>query len=91
MDINRTAVCGTLESSDAFVQVAPGDGTVTVTVDSVVKRQFGDAIEASILDVCQRLNVGSADIYINDRGALDCTIRARIETALIRAGKEETT
>lgn len=87
MDIRREAVCGTLESSDLFIEVKPGEGDIKIRIDSVVKRQFGAAIEASIRSVCAELHVGSANIYVSDRGALDCTIRARAQAALLRAGE----
>lgn len=90
MRINQAAVSGTLESSDILVQVQPSDGNqLALSIDSVVKRQFGDAIEASIREVCQAMGVTSAQIYVNDRGALDCTIRARVESALLRAGEDD--
>lgn len=91
MDIVRAAICGTLESSDIFVEVTPGQGALSIRIDSVVKRQFGRAIEASIREVCAELGVQNANVYVNDRGALDCTVRARVEAALLRAGGEEQT
>ena len=86
MKITQTASAGTMESSDIYVEVAPGDGAVTVKIDSVVKKQFGEAIEASVRETCAAAGVESASIYVNDRGALDCTVRARTEAALLRAG-----
>ena len=38
--------------------------------------------------VTDALGVSKAKITINDRGAVDCVIRARVETALKRAGGE---
>ena len=40
--------------------------------------------------VAEEAGVENADIKVQDFGALDCTIRARVETALERASKEET-
>lgn len=88
MRIVRTASAGTLESSDIFVEVGAGDGGLQIEIDSVVKRQFGSAIEASIREVCSEMGVADASIYVNDRGALDCTIRARTEAAILRAGRD---
>lgn len=89
MDITRSASAGTLESSDIYVVVTPFDGALHVEVDSVVKRQFGRQIEASIREVCADMGVTQASIYANDRGALDMTIRARAEAALLRASAPE--
>lgn len=88
MNIIRTAACGTLESSDALITVAPGDG-LQISIQSVVLRQFGAQIEASIRDVLRELEVTGAIITVEDRGAVDCVLRARCETALRRAAKEE--
>ena len=89
MRIKRTATSGSLESSDLFVEVSPNEATIDVSIDSVVKRQFGDQIEFSIREVAQKLGVKNAKIYVSDRGALDCTIRARVESAILRAGEEQ--
>ncbi len=88
MQIKRAATAGTLESSDIFVTVKPGTG-LDVAIDSVVKRQFGRAIELSVREVCGALGVTDAQIHVNDRGALDCTVRARVEAAILRAGEEK--
>ena len=89
MKIVRNFSAGTLESSDIYVEVSvPLAGGLQIKIDSVVKKQFGAAIERAIRDMCETLLVDDADIYVNDRGALDCTVRARVETALRRAGSE---
>ncbi|MDI9506568.1 MAG: citrate lyase acyl carrier protein [Candidatus Excrementavichristensenella sp.] len=88
MTIVRSAVAGTLESSDALVSIAPSR-QLEVHVESVVMKQFGDAIEASVRQVLRELSVTGAQIRVQDRGALDCTIRARVETAVLRGGEEK--
>ncbi len=85
MNPRNRAVAGTLESSDIFVEIAPGGGGVSLTLESPVKEQFGRAIEAAARDVLARLGVDDASVRLTDRGALDCTIRARVETAVRRA------
>ena len=86
-DIIRRATAGTLESSDVFVTLEPADG-LEIDIDSVVKEQFGQAIQATVEDVLRDLDVHAARLTITDRGALDCVIRARVETAVMR-GREE--
>ncbi len=85
MILQKRATAGTLESSDAYVEITPAD-TVTVEVESVVAAQFGDAIRDAALDVLAACGVQGAALRIVDRGALDCVIRARVETAVKRAG-----
>jgi len=88
MKIGRKAVAGTLESSDVFVEVAPGSGGITIDIQSVVYEQFGGSIEETIRDVLRQNGVEAGSVTVNDKGALECTIRARVETA-IKRGKGE--
>ena len=88
MEIKKTASAGTMESSDAYVQIAPGNGKLAIEVESVVMNQFGDAILAAVADVLQQQGIDNANVRIVDRGALECVIRARVETAVLR-GREE--
>jgi len=87
MEINRRASAGTLESSDAYVEIEPGQGTVDVEIQSVVAGQFGTQIECAVREVLAECGVDSAIVRVMDRGALDCVLRARVETAVLR-GKE---
>ena len=82
------ATAGTLESSDVFVTLEPWENGLEIEIDSVVKNQYGDAIRQAVEDVLREQNVTSARVSIVDRGALDCVIRARVETAVMR-GKGE--
>ena len=86
-DIICRATAGTLESSDVFVTLEPHDG-LRIDIDSVVKNQYGEAILHTVEDVLSELNVRNAKLSVVDRGALDCVIRARVETAVLR-GKGE--
>ena len=88
MEIKKLAFAGTLESSDAYVVVKPGTEGIRIDLNSVVSQQFGDAIREVIRDVLRELDVENADIDVIDKGALDCVLRARVETAVLR-GKEE--
>ncbi len=88
-EIIKAACAGTDEKSDVVVQVEPRAQGITVQVQSVVMNQFGPAIEASVRDVVQQLGVEAVSVTANDRGALDCVLRARVETALRRGMGEE--
>ena len=83
--ILRAASAGTMESSDAYVEVEPGSGGLEIQVESVVAQQFGEAIEAAVMDVLREQQVENAVVRVVDRGALDCVLRARVEAALLRA------
>lgn len=84
MEIRRSASAGTMESSDAYVEIEPGTGGLTVQLESVVQSQFGDAIQAVIREVLRENGVENASIRVIDRGALECVLRARVETAILR-------
>ncbi len=85
MNITRPAIAGTLESSDAQVTVEPGEGTIDLTIDSVVINQFGNQIRKVILDTLQHLGIDNIKITVVDKGALDCTLKARVEGAVYRS------
>ena len=86
MEILKNASAGTMESSDAYVEITPGTG-LNIRLESVVAQQFGDAIEQVVREVLSEQNVENANVRVVDRGALECVIRARVETAILR-GKE---
>ena len=87
-EIIKAAVAGTDEKSDAVITIEPCENGLQLEVKSVVMNQFGAAIEASVREVLQELGVQNAIVRVADRGALDCVLRARVETAVLR-GKGE--
>ncbi|HJC62119.1 MAG TPA: citrate lyase acyl carrier protein [Candidatus Blautia merdavium] len=89
MKIIRNAVAGTLESSDLFIQVEPDEKELHLEIDSVVANQYMNAIRAAVMKTLDEFHVTTGKIFIKDKGALDCVICARMETALKRGGVEE--
>ncbi len=85
MQILKSAVAGTLESSDCMVTVEPGEG-VSLSLSSSVMNQYGRQIKATVLETLERLGVENASVTVVDKGALDCTIKARVECAVFRSG-----
>lgn len=86
MKILKNASAGTMESSDVYVEIEPGTG-IQMELESVVAKQFGDSIRAVVSEVLREQGVTDCSVRIVDRGALECVIRARVETAILR-GKE---
>ena len=84
MEILKSAVAGTLESSDAMVTVEPGEG-ISVELSSSVMNQYGRQIKATVLETLERLEVKDAKVTVIDKGALDCTLKARVECAVFRS------
>ena len=85
MDILKRASAGTMESSDTYVEIEPAN-ELNINIESIVKKQFGDKIDAAVREVLADLGVSSASVRVVDRGALECVIRARVETAVKRSG-----
>ena len=83
-DIIKAAVAGTDEKSDAIVTVEPCEDGLQLEIKSVVMNQFGPAIEASVREVLEEMGVRNAVVKVADRGCLDCVLRARVETAILR-------
>ncbi len=88
MNIKKCASAGTMESSDVYVEIKPCDDGINIEVESVVEKQFGEKIRQTVNDVLAETGIENADVRIIDRGALECVIRARVETAVLR-GREE--
>ncbi len=84
MEIIQRASAGTLESSDAYVEIEPGTDGISLQLESVVMEQFGDTIKETVHQLLSELSVENANIRVIDRGALECVIRARVETAVLR-------
>lgn len=90
MNIVREALAGTLESSDLMVKVAPMADELEIIINSEVIKQFGEQIRQVVAETLQTLNVPTGLIIIQDKGALDCVIRARLQSAILRATDEPT-
>lgn len=84
MVIEKNAVAGTLESSDAQVVVEPYH-ELEVSIESSVINQYGGKIRATIMETLERLQVDCGRIMVVDKGALDCTLKARVECAVLRS------
>ena len=84
-EIRKNAAAGTMESSDAYVSVSPAD-KLTVEIESPVFNQYGKAIEKVVNETLSQLGVTKGTVKVTDKGAIDCVIAARVETAVKRAG-----
>ena len=85
MEILKPAAAGTLESSDAQVTVEPGENGIELSLTSSVMNQYGRQIKATVLETLERLDVSAAKVTVVDKGALDCTLKARVECAVLHS------
>lgn len=85
----KSAQAGTVESNDILIVLAPGDAGTGIHVELVspTMQQYGKQMRNLITEILVGRGVHDAQVHANDRGALDCTIRARVITALERAGE----
>ena len=86
MIIGKSAMAGTLESSDAQVTVEPSENGLELEISSSVMNQYGRQIRATVMQTLERLDVQSGKVTVVDKGALDCTLKARVECAVFRSG-----
>lgn len=88
MEIKRPAIAGTLESSDCQVMVEAGEDGIDFNLDSAVINQYGNQIRKVVYETLENLGIDQVKITIVDKGALDCTIKARVEGAVFRSLKQ---
>lgn len=86
MQLIKTGMSGTMESSDINIVIAPSDSTgIEIELQSSVEKQFGKQIKKVIEDTIKDHGVSNALVKAVDKGAIDYVIKARTETALYRA------
>ena len=89
MKIIKQAVAGTLESSDLLVKVEPNNRSLDIVIQSEVIKQFGKHIRSTVVETLAKLEVDRGTVVIEDKGALDYAIRARVQAAVLRAAAAE--
>lgn len=85
MKLKKPAKCGTLESNDIFVILTPIENGIEIELESTVEKQFGAHMREVIKNKLIEMDVDGVKVQAQDKGALDFTIRARIEAAVARA------
>lgn len=78
---------GSLESSDCLITISSSDN-LKITIESVVFEQFGDQIKEVIINTLKENNIENINVVCLDKGALDYTIKSRLETAIKRMGEK---
>lgn len=86
MKLTGKGRAGTLESGDILIEVEPAAGETDIFLRSSVMRLYGQQIRAVLLQTLEELDLQGVQLTAQDKGALDCTIKARLRTAVARAG-----
>jgi citrate lyase subunit gamma (acyl carrier protein) len=74
---------GSLSSSDCLITVTEHTSKV-IDIESIVYDAFHSQIEAVINAVLEEENMTNIHVTIQDKGALDYTIKARLKSAITR-------
>lgn len=82
--IEAIAQAGTLESSDCLVTVS-GASELELDCRGATAALFAQRNRAVVEAVLRAKGLTGARVQIQDQGALEMTLRARVETALDRA------
>ena len=87
MSTKAVGQAGTLESCDALVMVLldAGKGGIVLEIDGPSMVSFEEEIRRAVLETLFPLAITDASVRVSERGVLDCTLRARVETAGRRA------
>lgn len=86
MKIMEEAVAGTENKRDCIVRVMPGDGEITVK--SKTKWMFEEHIKNLIAEKLEEIDI-EANVEIEENGAIDYVIIARLEAALAKAIRDD--
>ncbi len=90
MELVQTGIAGTMESGDIYVEIEPGEpGDVAIDLDSTVGSEFGGQIRDAIRQTLSACGLGGVRVRVVDKGALDCTIRARVTAAAYRGANRD--
>lgn len=88
MEIKETASAGTIDKCDCLVTVSKGEGDIKINLSSKVLYQYGDSIRNRILQTLKKLNINDITVDVEDMGAFEYVIVARLEAAIYRSQKQ---
>jgi len=91
MKLLQSAQAGTFESSDIMILIEPVEEQTGRKIElfSTVQLQFGNDINKIINLVLDEFEISDIHLIAKDKGALDPTIKARVEVAVKRALKQQ--
>ena len=86
----KTSQAGTLESMDCHVTLteAPSGAGIKIEITGASAARFKSAMEKKITDTLCELGTKDIEVRVQDNGALDIVLGARVEAAYKRLQKE---
>ena len=81
------AQSGTFESSDVIflIEPLPDNSGRKLEISSTVMQQFGASFNRIVEDMLNQYDMTDLHLIAKDKGALEPTIKARLETAIRRS------
>lgn len=79
----KKGVAGSKESNDCLVTVTEASET-NIVIDSVVGAFFYDQIKETVENTLKEMEVENVSVLVEDKGALDYTIKSRLISAIKR-------
>ena len=81
------AQSGTFESSDVIflIEPLPDNSGRKLDISSTVMQQYGASFNRIVEDMLNQYDMTDIHLIAKDKGALEPTIKARLETAIIRS------
>ena len=76
-------IAGSKESNDCLVTIESSDKT-TIEIKSIVGPFFYDQIYKVVEDSLKEKDIKNVKVLVEDKGALDYTIKSRVLTAIVR-------
>lgn len=83
--LGRSSLEGQPEKSDLTVEVEPSESLI-ININSSVKTLYREHLKKLVSEILSEHQIQAVKITINDDGALDFTIKARLTAALFTAG-----
>jgi citrate lyase subunit gamma (acyl carrier protein) len=82
-----TSQAGTFESSDVIflIEPLPQDSGRKIELFSTVLHQYGESFNKIVVEMLDQYEITDIHLIARDKGALEPTIKARLETALRRS------
>lgn len=83
--VNKPIISGSDAKHDLMVQLELDGDAREIEIHSKVEKKFGEAIREDVEQVLDEFRIRGVKLQIDDLGAWDFAIKARVRTAVKRA------
>lgn len=89
MSIRRIASAGSTDKNDIYIVIEPNTrGGIELILKSTMEKLYGEHIKKIVMSILNIYKIKDAIVKIEDKGAWDFTIKARMQAAIYRAIKK---